>query len=111
MNFIANASIVQFGCQTRPGCGFGGQQALALSYHRSQQPSIYAETFAQNVVQSNTSGTCLFGGFLHRFSEAFSFDAGLRSGVSNHAAKVGTTVGLLFARRLRQKAAAAQRVP
>ncbi len=49
VNFIANASIVQFGCQTRPACGFGEQQALALSYHRSQQTSIYAETFAQNV--------------------------------------------------------------
>ena len=112
LNLIMNASLVQFGCQTRNGCGYGGQQALALSYHRSPQTSIYAETFVQNVAQSNTPpGTYLFAGFLHRFSDALGIDGGLRFGVSNHSATIGTTVGLLFGKRLRQEPSATQRVP
>ena len=99
---IANGSIVQADCETSTGCRYGGQQSLALSYHLNKQSRLYAEAFAQNNSSSNTPpGTYLFGGFFHQFSDAFGIDGGVRFGVSDHSASVGTTVGLVFGKRLR----------
>ena len=101
VDLIANASIVQSDCQTATGCTYGGQQSFAASYHLNPLTRLYAEAFAQNVSQSNTPpGTYLFGGFLHQFSDSFGIDGGLRFGVSNHSASFGTTVGLVFGKRL-----------
>ncbi len=101
LDVIANASLLQTDCQTPTGCTYGGQQAVALSYHLQKSTRLYAEAFAQNLSDSNTPpGTYLFGGFFHSFSDAFGIDGGLRFGVSNRSASVGTTVGLVFGRRL-----------
>ena len=103
---IANGSLVQSDCQTTDGCSYGGQQSLALSYHLQKSTRLYAEAFAQNVSQSNTPpGTYIFGGFYHQFTDAFALDGGMRFGVSDHSASVGTTIGLVFGRRLRGEAA------
>jgi hypothetical protein len=68
---------------------------------------VYAEIFGQNVSQSNTPpGTYVFGGFYRQLGEAFGIDGGMRFGVSDHAASVGSTIGLVFGRRLRSDAAA-----
>jgi hypothetical protein len=54
------------------------------------------------VSQSNTPpGTYIFGGFYRQVSDAFGIDGGMRFGVSDHSASVGTTVGLVFGKRLR----------
>ncbi|HEY0785668.1 MAG TPA: hypothetical protein VGD62_07330 [Acidobacteriaceae bacterium] len=102
LDVIANGSVVQSDCQTVSGCSYGGQQSFALSYHLNKETRLYAEAFAQNVSQSNTPpGTYVFGGFFHQFSDTFGVDGGMRFGVSEHSASVGTTVGLVFGRRLR----------
>ena len=101
LDVIVNGSLVQANCQTPTGCTYGGQQSLAVSYHVQKQTRIYAEAFGQNNSESNTPpGTYLFGGFFHQFSEAFGIDGGLRFGVSDHSARIGTTIGLVFGKRL-----------
>lgn len=107
LDVIANGSVVQTDCRTAAGCSYGGQQSVALSYHVQKQTRIYAEVFGQNVSQSNTPpGTYVFGGFYHQFGEQFGIDGGMRFGVSDHSASVGTTVGLVFGRRLRGEGSA-----
>lgn len=104
LDVIVNGSLVQSDCQTFAGCSYGGQQSFALSYHIQKQTRLYAEVFAQNTSQSNTPpGTYVFSGFYHQFSDSFGIDGGLRFGVSDHSASFGTTVGLVFGRRLHQK--------
>ncbi len=101
LDVIANGSIVQAGCQVGSQCTYGGQQAVALSYHLQERTRLYAEVFAQNTSSSNTPpGTYVFGGFFHRFNDAFGIDGGLRFGVSNHSASIGTTVGIVFGQKL-----------
>ena len=101
LDVILNGSVVQSDCQTSTGCSYGGQQSLALSYHLQIHTRLYAEAFAQNVSQSNTPpGTYIFSGVYHQFGEAFGIDGGLRFGVSDHSASLGTTVGLVFGKRL-----------
>ena len=101
LDVIVNGSIVQANCQTPTGCSYGGQQSAALSYHVGKQTRLYAEAFGQNVSQSNTPpGTYIFGGFYHQVSDVFGIDGGMRFGVSDHSASYGTTVGLVFGRRL-----------
>lgn len=101
LDVIANGSVVQSGCNTPTGCSYGGQQSIALSYHLQKTTRLYAEVFAQNVSQSNTPpGTYVFTGFYHAFSDSFGLDGGLRFGVSNNSASIGTTVGIVFGRRL-----------
>lgn len=103
---ILNGSIVQSDCQTHTGCTYGGQQSLALSYHLNKQTRLYAEAFGQNVSQSNTPpGTYIFGGFLHQFSESIGIDGGMRFGVSEGSASYGTTIGLVFGKRLHSEPA------
>ncbi len=102
LDIIANGSIVQSDCQTAAGCSYGGQQSFALSYHLQKETRLYAEAFGQNVSQSNTPpGTYIFGGFYHQFGPGFGIDGGLRFGVSDHSASIGTTVGLVLGKRLR----------
>jgi hypothetical protein len=102
VNVIVNGSLVQSDCQEKTGCSYGGQQSFALSYHLNKQTRLYAEVFGQNVSQSNTPpGTYVFGGFYHQFSEAFGIDGGMRFGVTDGSASIGTTVGLVFGKRLR----------
>ena len=101
VDVILNGSVVETDCGSSTGCTVGGQQAVALTYHVTKPTALYAETFAQNVSQSNTPpGTYVFGGFLHKFSEGFGINGGLRFGVSNHSATIGTTVGVLFGRQI-----------
>ena len=101
LDVIANGSLVQADCQTANGCSYGGQQSFSLSYHLQKHTRIYAEVFGQNNSQSNTPpGTYAFGGFYHQFSESFGLDGGMRFGLTNHSASVGTTVGLVFGKRL-----------
>ncbi|RRA50093.1 hypothetical protein D1Y84_10460 [Acidipila sp. EB88] len=101
IDVILNASIVQSGCQSSTGCVYGGQQSLALSFHEQKSTRLYAEAFAQNVAASNTPpGTYIFGGFYHQYAQNFGLDGGLRFGVSNHSASIGTTVGLVFGKRV-----------
>jgi hypothetical protein len=104
---IVNGSIVQSDCQTVTGCRYGGQQSFALSFHVQKETRLYAEVFGQNTPQSNTPpGTYLFSGFYHQFSDAFGIDGGLRFGVSNQSAAIGTTIGLVFGKRLQNDASA-----
>ena len=101
LDVIVNGSVVQSGCNTPAGCSYGGQQSVALSYHLQKITRIYAEAFSQNVAQSNTPpGTYIFTGFYHAFSDSFGLDGGLRFGVSNNSATIGTTVGIVFGKRL-----------
>ena len=101
LDFIVNSSLVQSDCQTRSGCSYGGQQSFAVSYHVQKQTRLYAEVFGQNVSQSNTPpGTYVFGGFYHQCSDVFGIDGGMRFGVSDHSASVGTTIGVVFGKRL-----------
>ena len=103
LDVIANGSVVQSGCNTPTGCSYGGQQSVALSYHLQKTTRLYAEAFAQNTTQSNTPpGTYIFTGFYHAFSASFGLDGGLRFGVSNNSATIGTTVGIVFGKRLRK---------
>ena len=102
LDVILNGSLVQSDCQT--SCSYGGQQSFALSYHVQKTTRLYAEAFAQNVSQSNTPpGTYLFGGFYHQFSDSFGLDGGMRFGVSNNSASIGTTIGLVFGKRLQSE--------
>lgn len=99
---IVNGSLVQAECQTPNGCSYGGQQSFALSYHLHEHTRLYAEVFGQNNSQSNTPpGTYAFGGFYQQFSDSFGLNGGMRFGLTNHSASVGTTVGLVFGKRLR----------
>ena len=99
---IVNGSLVQSDCQTPRGCSYGGQQSFALSYHLHEHTRLYAEVFGQNNSQSNTPpGTYAFGGFYHQFSDAFGLDGGVRFGLTDHAASVGTTIGVVFGKRLK----------
>lgn len=99
VDVIVNGSLVQSGCQT--GCSYGGQQSFAISYHLNKQTRLYGEVFGQNNSESNTPpGTYVFGGFYHQFGDAFGINGGLRFGVSDHSAGIGTTIGLVFGRRL-----------
>jgi len=101
LDVIVNASLVQSDCQTPKGCSYGGQQSFALSYHLQKHTRLYAEVFGQNSSQSNTPpGTYAFGGFYHQFSDSFGLDGGVRFGLTDHSASVGTTIGLVFGRRL-----------
>ena len=101
LDVIVNGSLVQSGCQTQTGCVYGGQQSFAVSYHLQKQTRLYAETFGQNNSESNTPpGTYFFGGFYHQFGDAFGIDGGMRFGVSDHAARIGMTVGLVLGKRL-----------
>ena len=101
-HLILNGSVVQTDCQTKSGCTVGGQQSVAVTFKATPHTSLYAETFAQNVGQSNTPpGTYVFGGFQHRLREGISLNGGLRFGVSDHSASIGTTVGLVFGKRLK----------
>jgi uncharacterized glyoxalase superfamily protein PhnB len=102
MDFIVNGSLVQSDCQTQSGCTYGGQQSFAVSYHVDERTRLYGEVFGQNNSQSNTPpGTYVFGGLYHQFHDAFGIDGGLRFGVSKNSAAIGTTVGIVFGRRLR----------
>jgi hypothetical protein len=101
LDVIVNGSLVQSDCQTSAGCSYGGQQSFALSYHLRKDTRLYAEVFGQNTSQSNTPpGTYIFSGFYHQFSDAFGIDGGLRFGVSDNSARIGTTIGLVFGKRL-----------
>ena len=101
LDVMVNGSVVQSDCQMTTGCTYGGQQSIALSYHLSKPTRLYAEIFGQNVSQSNTPpGTYVFGGSLHQFNDSFGLNGGLRFGVSDHASSIGTTVGIVFGRRL-----------
>lgn len=98
---MVNGSIVQSDCQTDTGCSYGGQQSIAISYHVTKTTRLYTEVFAQNVSQSNTPpGTYVFAGFYHPFGDSFGLDGGVRFGVSNNSASIGTTVGIVFGKRL-----------
>jgi hypothetical protein len=99
LDIIANGSIVQANCQQK--CNYGGQQSFAVSYHLQAQTRLYAEVFGQNVSQSNTPpGTYVFTGFYRQVSSFFGFDGGLRFGISNHSSTYGTTIGLVFGKRM-----------
>jgi hypothetical protein len=106
LDVIANASIVQANCPHGSGpqqapCSYGGQQSIAVSFHVTKSTRLYGEAFAQNVSQSNTPpGTYLFGGFYHPFSDSFGLDGGVRFGVSPNSASIGTTIGLVFGKKL-----------
>ncbi len=101
LDVMGNVSVVQ-DCEG-PRCTYGGQQSVAVSYHVTKATRLYAEAFAQNVSQSNTPpGTYVFGGFYHPFGDAFGLDGGLRFGVSSGSASFGTTVGVVFGKRLRK---------
>jgi len=101
LDVIVNGSLVQSDCQTRSGCSYGGQQSFALSYHLREHTRLYAEVFGQNNSQSNVPpGTYAFGGFYHQFSDSFGLDGGMRFGLTNHSASVGSTIGLVFGRRI-----------
>jgi hypothetical protein len=103
MDFIVNGSLVQSDCQTQSGCSYGGQQSFSVSYHLDKTTRLYGEVFGQNNSQSNTPpGTYIFGGFYHQFNDAFGIDGGLRFGVSKDSAAIGTTVGVVFGKRLRE---------
>ncbi|MCU1327526.1 MAG: hypothetical protein JWN34_2896 [Bryobacterales bacterium] len=101
IDVIVNGSLVQSDCQTRSGCRYGGQQSFALSYHIDPKTRLYAEVFGQNISQSNAPpGTYAFGGFYHRFSDSFGLNGGMRFGLTNHSATIGSTIGVVFGRRI-----------
>ena len=88
---IVNASLVQSECQMPKSCSYGGQQSFALSYHLQKHTRLYAEVFGQNNSQSNTPpGTYAFWRLYHQFSDSFGLDGGMRVGVTDHSAGVGT---------------------
>lgn len=104
LDVILNGSLVQSGCQAPTGCSYGGQQSFAVSYHLQKATRLYAEVFAQNNSASNTPpGTYVFSGFYHQFGDAFGLDGGVRFGISNGSGSIGTTVGLVFGKRLAGK--------
>lgn len=102
LDVIVNGSLVQSDCETSTGCTYGGQHAFAVSYHIQKKSRLYVEVFGQNNSASNTPpGTYVFGGFYRQLTDTVGIDGGMRFGVSDHSASVGTTVGLIFGRRLR----------
>ncbi len=104
LDVIVNGSVIQSDCQSPTGCTYSGQQSFSLSYHLQKDTRLYAELFGQNTSQSNTPpGTYVFGGFYHQFSDAFAIDGGMRFGVTDHSASIGTTVGLVFGKRLKRE--------
>ena len=104
LDVILNGSLVQSSCQTPTCFSYGGQQSFAVSYHLQKDTRLYAEIFAQNNSESNTPpGTYVFSGFYHQFGDAFGIDGGIRFGISNQSASIGTTVGLVFGKRLAGK--------
>ena len=101
LDVIVNGSLVQADCETSTGCRYGGQHSVAVSYHVQKSTRLYAELFGQNNSASNTPpGTYAFTGFFHEFSETFGLDGGLRFGVSDNSASFGTTIGIIFGRRI-----------
>ncbi len=102
LDVILNGSSVQSDCENSTGCRYGGQHAMAVSYHVQKETRLYAELFGQNNSQSNTPpGTYAFFGFYHQVNDSFGFDGGVRFGISDHSASLGTTAGLVFGKRLR----------
>ena len=109
LDVIVNGSLVQADCETSTGCRYGGQQSVAVSYHIQKTTRLYAELFGQNNSASNTpAGTYVFSGFYHQFSSTFGIDGGLRFGVTDHSSSIGTTVGLIFGRRVQVSPAKAK---
>lgn len=109
LDVIVNGSIVQSDCQTSAHCRYGGQQTVAFSYHVNKTTRAYVEVFGQNNSQSNTPpGTYEFTGFYHAFRPWFGVDGGVRFGVSPNASTYGTTLGLVFGKKLRQDAPASR---
>jgi hypothetical protein len=109
LDLIVNGSLVQSDCQTDTGCRYGGQHAVAVSYHLQKETRLYAELFAQNNSQSNTPpGTYFFSGFYRQVNDSFGFDGGVRFGLSDHSASIGTTVGVVFGKRLHGETAPQQ---
>ena len=101
LDVILNGSLVQSDCQTPEGCSYGGQQSFALSYHLQERTRLYVEAFGQNNSQSNTPpGMYCFGGFYRKFGDSFGLDGGLRFGVTEHAPRIGATIGVVVGRRL-----------
>lgn len=101
VDVILNGSLVQSDCQSQTGCGYGGQQSFALSYHLHEDTRLYAEVFGQNNSQSNTPpGTYVFSGFYQKVRDAFGIDGGMRFGVTDHSASIGLTLGMVFGKRL-----------
>ncbi len=101
LDVMANGSIVQADCETATGCRYGGQQAFAVSYHVTKATRVYTEVFGQNNSQSNTPpGTYVFAGFYHPFNDSFGIDGGLRFGVTPGSSSFGTTVGLVFGKKV-----------
>ena len=93
-SFRLNAKVL-------PAVPTGGQQSLAVSYHLNGKTRLHAEIYGQNVSQPNTpEGTYVFDVLLHQFSSTFGIDGGVRFGVRDHSASIGTTVGLLSGKRL-----------
>ncbi len=106
IDVIVNGSLVQYNCADADGCRYGGQQALALSYHVSKGDRLYAEFFGQNNTASNTpAGTYAFGGFYHKVNDHLGIDGGVRFGLSDHSASFGPTLGVVFGKRLRAEPA------
>ncbi|MEG9438076.1 hypothetical protein JAO29_18165 [Edaphobacter sp. HDX4] len=100
-NVIVNGSMIQSDCRTREGCTYGGQQSIAMAYRLQKKTRLYAEVFGQNVPQSNAPpGTYFFTGLFHQFTDAFGINGGMRFGLTDHSASVGTTIGLVFGKRL-----------
>ena len=109
VDVMVNGSIVQFDCQTATHCRYGGQQSLALSYHVTKSTRVYTEVFGQNNAQSNTPpGKYVFAGFYHPFSKSFGIDGGMRFGVTQGSSSYGTTIGLVFGKRLQGQEPAAR---
>jgi hypothetical protein len=104
VDVIVNGSLVQADCDTPAGCSYGGQQSIAFSYHLQKTTRLYFEVFGQNTPQSNTPpGTYAFTGFYHQFSDSFGLDGGLRFGMSNNSASIGTTVKIVYGKRLHKE--------
>jgi hypothetical protein len=104
LDVIANGSLVQADCQTPTGCTYGGQQSFALSYHIQEKSRLYAEVYGQNNSASNTPpGTYVFGGFYHQISDTIGIDGGMRFGITDHSASMGTTFGLIFGKSVHGK--------
>lgn len=101
LNVIVNGSLIQSSCQTKDGCGYGGQHSVALTYRIQEKTRIYMEVFGQNVPQSNTPpGTYFFNGLYRQFGDSFAINGGVRFGLTDHSSGIGATVGLVFGKHL-----------
>ncbi|WP_231966767.1 transporter [Terriglobus roseus] len=101
VDVMLNGSLVQSDCQDATGCAYGGQQSAAVSYHLNENTRLYSEVFGQNKGQSNTPpGTYVFTGFYRKLRDSVGIDGGMRFGVTNHSARVGVTLAMVFGRRL-----------